>query len=100
MTTGGWPSAADEPDRIDIEQQCGRASPVGRLGIEDVSRAERQRARVHPTRARVEELAEVGRGRPGERDRQQHQLSRKRFIEQPQLVTSGEKGHQLGDAKS
>jgi hypothetical protein len=34
-----------------------------------------------------------------EGDRQQHQLSRERLIEQPQLFTGGEKGHQLGDVK-
>ena len=52
-----------------------------------------------PALSLVEEVAEVGRGRLGEGDRQQHQLSRERFIEQPQLFTGGEKGHQLGDAK-
>lgn len=69
------PTTADQPDRIDVEHESGRAARIGRLGVEDVRRAERQRARVDSTRALVEEVAEVGRGRPGERDRQQHPLA-------------------------
>ena len=66
--------AADQGDGIDLEQQRGGAAPGRRLGIEDVRRTRRGVERLQPVGVLVQQVPEVGRGRPGGGDRQQHQV--------------------------
>jgi hypothetical protein len=69
----GRPAAvADQPNRIDIQQQGGRAAVRVGLGVNDVGLAEGERERLAAGRVLVQEVAEVGR-RPVRRcDRQEH----------------------------
>ena len=53
-------AAADQADRVDVQQQGGGAAVVGRLGVEDVGLAERQVERLRPVRVLVQQVAEVG----------------------------------------
>jgi hypothetical protein len=65
-------AAADQPDRVDVEQQRRRATLLRRLRVEDVRGAERQLAALHALRVLMEQEPEIGRGRAGEGDGQQH----------------------------
>src|SRR5207247_5757828 len=63
---------ADEPDRVDVEQERGGATIFGGFGIEDMGRPEREARRPDVRRVLVQQVSEV-RGRPRRvRDREQH----------------------------
>ena len=62
----------DERQRQRLRQEGGRATVLRCFRVEDVRRSERQRSRVHPTRALVQQIAEVGCGRLRQGDRQEH----------------------------
>src|SRR5262245_15642754 len=68
-------AAADEPDRVDVEQQRSRAALVACLGIEDVRLTKGQRERLQTLRALMQQVAQVCGRTVGCRDRQQHRCN-------------------------
>ncbi len=66
------PVAADEADRVDLEQQRGGAPLRRRLGVKDVRLTSRDGERLGPVRVLVQQVAQVGRWRAGGGDGQQH----------------------------
>lgn len=71
----GEATSADQPDRVDLEQQRGRAALVTGLGIEDVCRAHGHVEALHPVGVLVQQEAEIGRLRRGGGDGKEHQDS-------------------------
>ena len=64
--------AADQRDRVDLEQQRGRTPLRRRLRVEDVRLTSRYGERLRPVRVLVQQVPQVGRGRAGGGDGQQH----------------------------
>lgn len=65
-------SAANHADRIDIEQQAGRASPRRRFRVEDVRFAEAQLEALEPRGVLVQQETQIRRGLLGCGNREQH----------------------------
>ena len=73
----------DQGDRVDLEQQRGRAPLRRRLRVEDVRLTSGNGERLQPVRVLVQQVPQVGRGRAGGGDGQQHMplsLARSRLI--------------------
>src|SRR5690606_30180304 len=68
----GTATPPDQRDRIDVEQQRGRAAGRLRVWVEDPSLAERQRELLDAIGVLVQQEAEIGRRRLRGGDRQQH----------------------------
>jgi len=65
-------TAADEADRIDLEQQRRGRPPFADLRVEHVRGAHGQAERLQPPGMLVQQESQVGCGFSGRRDRQQH----------------------------
>jgi len=70
--TSGALAVADQANRIDLEQQRGRAPLRRRLRVEDVCLTSRDGERLEFVRVLVQQVPQVGRWRAGGRDGQQH----------------------------